>query len=452
VIFYDAIEPGVNKEDAEYLAKEIEKVMEKVESHRVQMITADNAPVMQCALELVRQKYPHIFTVGCAAHGLNLLAGDFVKLRPIAAIKSKAVQVVKIRRKRVAHAIFKDAQKAQTGSNPITLKSPNPTRFSGDCILFKCVSANRQALQTTALNVDAKVPPATRLFLCDPEFWKDIEEAETLLKPIAKAITILESESATLSLVPRVLMDIKTCVMEFLEKSHLTKDIRNSVLKRVEYRINFICKGVHKAAYLLDPRFLGESLSDVDILDAMEIIEKMAVDLKLDYNAIENNVAIYRSKTGIFSREILWKSVDSPDFNPLLWWQGKCREQPVMPVAERLLQLKPTACDCERVWSDYEETHSKRRNRLENTRTTNLVKVKRHLRSVLAQKQKAGKNKGKSSDIAYYRGISAVTLAIQYYEVQDDEEDSEAEDPGSDLDSDWNSEEEVESNSDSDTD
>lgn len=65
---------------------------------------------MIAAWEIVKAEFPHIFTIGCGAHGLNLLLKDFIKIPFLSVIRSKIQRVIKIKRKRLFYAVFKNEQ------------------------------------------------------------------------------------------------------------------------------------------------------------------------------------------------------------------------------------------------------------------------------------------------------------------------------------------------------
>lgn len=79
-VFYKSIETGENRHTAEYISCKICDVLQKIGSGKVFALLTDNASNMKAAWEIIMEKYPHITAIGCAAHGLNLLFNDIMKL------------------------------------------------------------------------------------------------------------------------------------------------------------------------------------------------------------------------------------------------------------------------------------------------------------------------------------------------------------------------------------
>jgi len=110
-VFHSAITPKDGVENADFISKHVLKVIEEVGAEKVLLFLADNARVMGSVAKIVKGKYPHIFTLGCSAHILNLLDNDVVKIGYFEDIKSRAVEVAKLKRKRVILAELRLKQK-----------------------------------------------------------------------------------------------------------------------------------------------------------------------------------------------------------------------------------------------------------------------------------------------------------------------------------------------------
>lgn len=80
---------------------------------------------------------------------------------------------------------------------------------------------------------------------------------------------------------------------------------------------------------------------------------------------------------------------------------------------QSLLQLHPSSISSERIWSDFDFIHSKRRNKLKNCRVRKLVAVRKNL-------QQTGKNaKSKlnlEKTIEYYCNVKPVALRVNFDE------------------------------------
>ena len=67
----------------EFLASEISDIIEKIGVDKFSAVVTDNASNCRVARKKVEEKYNHIWDVRCAAHAINLIAADLVKLNNI---------------------------------------------------------------------------------------------------------------------------------------------------------------------------------------------------------------------------------------------------------------------------------------------------------------------------------------------------------------------------------
>ncbi|GET00860.1 ribonuclease H-like domain-containing protein [Rhizophagus clarus] len=68
---------------SEFLTEEISKIIKKLGSDKFVAIVTDNASNCRVARQNIHETYPHIWNIRCAAHAINLIASDLVKLEPI---------------------------------------------------------------------------------------------------------------------------------------------------------------------------------------------------------------------------------------------------------------------------------------------------------------------------------------------------------------------------------
>ncbi|KAE8738764.1 hypothetical protein FOCC_FOCC015746 [Frankliniella occidentalis] len=299
--FYKAIEPGTQRENAVYLSDNILVVLNAVNANKVLLVT-DNASATKRAWALVQQVHKHIYSIGCGSHGLNLLFKDIVKLPVFKDLVSNAKEIVKIRKRRQLHAIYKSKQKQHYGEKSVR----------------------------TVLTDEEEVPPEVRKNVLDNEdhgFWATLFFFVKFIQPVVEDTHLIEADDARLTQM--------CCVCD-----------------------------VHLATYLIDPGFVGEGLTDADCHRAMEVVEGLAMHLDLNVNLVIDNLAEFKTKTNFFRNEQMWSR--SLSVHAMTWWDFFCCNQPLHPIAVRLLSLQPSACPCERVSSEYGYVHNKVRNRLGN--------------------------------------------------------------------------------------
>ncbi|GJT70388.1 reverse transcriptase domain-containing protein [Tanacetum coccineum] len=140
---------------------------------------------------------------------------------------------------------------------------------------------------------------------------------------------------------------------------------------------------LHMSAYVLNPYYLYNDLEvqkDDDLNDAIvELVETLFGE---DYN-MQNQITLhefpmYKGKLEKFGRTVAIKGCEVNDekYDPALWWSMYGGSTPnLKKIAMRILSLTTSSSGCERNWSTFEGVHTKKRNRLDATKMSNLVYV-----------------------------------------------------------------------------
>jgi hypothetical protein len=80
---------------SEFLTSEISDIIEQLGSDKFAAVVTDNAANCQVARQNILQMYPHIWDVRCAAHAINLIASNLVKLEPIKKFNSECGKIIR---------------------------------------------------------------------------------------------------------------------------------------------------------------------------------------------------------------------------------------------------------------------------------------------------------------------------------------------------------------------
>ena len=116
-IFWKSFHTDLQSHTGEYIATEILKVIEKLESDCGKMVfgvVTDNLNNMKKAWRLI-EKYPTIICYECVAHGLNLIFCDMIKLEICKNTIKRAKGVIKeLRHKHMLVDLLKVMQKTET--------------------------------------------------------------------------------------------------------------------------------------------------------------------------------------------------------------------------------------------------------------------------------------------------------------------------------------------------
>lgn len=122
----------------------------------------------------------------------------------------------------------------------------------------------------------------------------------------------------------------------------------------------------------------GSNLEHVDMLEAISFICDMARNTGLNAIQVRENLADYRDKQGIWSRQFVWEGVGVKENNvylvtTLLGWRGLRGTCVLAEVAVKSLGAPVTSAATERTFSTFGWIHSKRRNRLTSERAAKLT-------------------------------------------------------------------------------
>ncbi|XP_050064229.1 uncharacterized protein LOC126553086 [Aphis gossypii] len=292
-------------------------------------IITDNASAMLKATKILTTKYPHITSYGCAAHVLNLLIDDILK---VSLCTSKVHNTTK--------------QKSVTN---ISLKLPGKTRWG--------------ILAVTEGIENYLTPSVLESILNEDSFWLKIGSLISIFEVIVKWITLLEGDESKISLVVEAFYEIELNWQTFLNSDIITIEEKDQL----------------NTSNILDPAYNGVHLSNNEQVLGTEYIDQKSTDI-CPNNSVEimAQLAEYRCKEGFFSNSYVFKSVDK--LSPTVWWKGTCFCLNLSAIALAILEMPPTTAATERSFSIQGFIHSSKRNRLTTERAAKLTFISHNLK------------------------------------------------------------------------
>lgn len=130
---------------------------------------------------------------------------------------------------------------------------------------LESVHMNKQALKLLAIDEQVqdilKKSSHIKQNILNDVFWDKVQGLLRLLKPIANAITVSESDTPSMSKVIKIFMDLQKHFSECVPVSPLNKAEEKEAVAILARRKGFAVCDVHKAANLLDPSLCGADLS-----------------------------------------------------------------------------------------------------------------------------------------------------------------------------------------------
>lgn len=210
--FYRSVYTEDNRHTGDYIAQGFLDTINEVGADKVISITTDNAANMKAAWSIVKLSHPHIVTVGCCAHRLNLLANDIVKLPAVEETWTKALFVAKWMK---THTLAIERVKKHAALRPdIKFKAfqlPGNTRWQGKVNTLTALIHNWIPLQQALLELRSEPiytgDPAFNQLLgivfeqgtIQLDFCSKLTQLQGIFKPLLQASIALETSQPKMS-------------------------------------------------------------------------------------------------------------------------------------------------------------------------------------------------------------------------------------------------------------
>lgn len=374
--FYCFVETKTNRHTAEYLFSESCKVLEAVGPQKFLAVVSDNAANMIKCGKMVETKYKNIVWIGCLAHTLHLLINDILKLESVSQCFDKTIQIIKtIRHSQVLTATFK--QVGLEKGIQISLHLPVKTRWGSYLQSLESLYSTKIVVQTLAINEEhiQSFGKNLKQVILDDDLWCEIDDLKRFLDPIVKWITVLEGDYCGIHGVYKAFAELtkhfeKSCNIFFPDES---QNIQDKFRERKQHAL----KGVHLAAFMLDPKVEGEerdTLLPSEVIEACETIYDVARNMEgISEDIVLKELSSFRAKEDLWSKPFLWKS--SNIIEPNTWWKTFFYNTELGKVAVRILTIPATSASVERSFSTFSNVHTKKRHRLNATRAGKLCYI-----------------------------------------------------------------------------
>jgi len=109
-IFYKSVPMGSERHTGENIFKLHSNLIEELGPNKIFAVVTDNATNMKLAWQMIRAKYPHILTLGCAAHSFNLLFNDICSSESLNTFLAEIKELVLFFNNQIASSILLENQ------------------------------------------------------------------------------------------------------------------------------------------------------------------------------------------------------------------------------------------------------------------------------------------------------------------------------------------------------
>ncbi|KAH7913714.1 ribonuclease H-like domain-containing protein [Hygrophoropsis aurantiaca] len=429
---------SAERKTGENLLSRVKSDIEYAESHFGVSIIAWCTDAGSDALKMRKEltkAMPWIITIDCWAHQLNLVVGDYFKVKlSFLETAEKAIMVIKwFNNHSRAHGIFHDEQMI-TYHKFIALILPVITRWTCHFLSFRrllrvsvalraCCIKKRDDLEVCGGDKRSEKIKAREVIsiVASVEFWDNVTIIKIHLEPLAIAANILQASDTRLDItllvfanVYRIFNDssldgtIRQQVQSSLEKRwskpHNDQDafiaavVMNPFIRAKLFALGRpeltplglygIVKGVFQRVFRKSPD-LAFYRTFLDYLNEKEEFSQSRMhldEIKLLYDQAGKNVNVVE----------IWQNLDSGVFS------GR---NDLVKFAIRILSIVANSAGCERLYSNYGAIHTKLRNHLseQNVHKTSVVKMdlkRQHMQAGLLQPRKKRKFSEYDSSVA----------------------------------------------------
>ncbi|GBC23318.2 ribonuclease H-like domain-containing protein [Rhizophagus irregularis DAOM 181602=DAOM 197198] len=336
----------------EFLASEISDIVEKIGLDKFTAVVTDNASNCRVARRIIEEKYGHIWDIRYAAHAINLIAADLVKLNDIKKFISNCLKDMKINIERLQIWC-----KTRWGSLYMTADSILCARPVFDWIL----------LEHNGIVTNSNV----YLLIQDEEFFTNCHHIRSIWAPIKECINILEAKSA--SLADCFVQMIKLAIAIFRLPS--SNPFKASAIQIFNHRYLEFQHPAYLLCYFLHPYYRGLGLNDEGFRNAA--ITATTLWQNLGYSEQECRELLTQFRKYDQKLKPYDLSYDKNMDTPELWWSS-IRSKPyyLRDLALRLFCIAVSQAGCERNFSVLKWIIGDRRTRLDVQKLEGISKIR----------------------------------------------------------------------------
>lgn len=390
-VFLGSVDTTGEKKDIAYTANVMAKYIDEVGSSNVVQLCTDNASVMTGTLTQLKERYPHMYMQGCAAHIMDLLVEDWGKDPRVKILVGRCKQIVVfVKKYHLTLALFRKYSPNKS------LRLPSSTRFAVHFLMIDRLVEVKQALHL--MLGDEKYQPfeqslasrrngqniqrrarVVREDIRSEAFWNECDNFKYLMEPALVALRVFDGKTPAMPKAWLVMKSLKEHVYSLEGPPYFLDSVTaRKFEKNFDARWNLMRTDLHYAGALLNPYLqdVEELHNDGHAKSAFnKVIRNLGRSLGVDVQEAMAEWMQFTEKTGPFD-----PLVEAPDINaqpallPHQWW-NQVGGNALPKIAKRILSLTCSASSCERNWSMYSFVHNKVRNRLTTSKAEALVYI-----------------------------------------------------------------------------
>ncbi|RWR73239.1 hypothetical protein CKAN_00150000 [Cinnamomum micranthum f. kanehirae] len=377
-VFMKSVDATDYIQDAKYINKLLNEVIEEIGADCVVQAVTDNAANMKAAGMMLMKQRPRIFWSPCAAHCLDLMLEDIAK--------GKVMQQVIGKIKKITNFFYQSYRlisMMKTYTDNHELLRPGITRFATHFIAIESVYKYREGLLRLIKSHEfinskwGKRPSPITLEVCkiieSNKFWPHVKGVLNVFDPLIKVLRLVDGDDKP----------TMGFLHEAMERSKLAIQADCKYYKKfwkiIDDRWGRQLKhDLHTAGYFFNPQFTDGHISDEIRLGLKNVIERLAASTD-DAIWATNQIDIYNVRAGSFGTTTARRAIAQT--YPAEWWLNYGESAPALrTIAIKVLSQTTSSSNCERNWSTFSFIHTRPRNRLTMQKLNKLVYIHYNLK------------------------------------------------------------------------
>ncbi|KAM7484907.1 hypothetical protein LguiA_000916 [Lonicera macranthoides] len=371
-------------EDATYLFKLLDHVVEEMGVENVVQVITENTTSYQAAGKMLEEKRKNIFWTPCAAYCIERMLEDFMQIKWVGECIEKGQKITKFIYNRIwlLNLLKKEYTKGQE------LLRPSVTRCSSSFATLQNLLDHRVSLKrlfqsnkwlSSRVSKSEEGKDVEKIVL-NATFWKKMQYVNKSVDPMVEVLQKVNGDES-LSM-PFIYNDMHMAKLAI--KTNHGDDVRK--YGQFWGVINNHCNSLfhhplYLAAYFLNPSYRYRPDFDPHP-DVVRGLNSCIVRLEPDNSrriSASMQISDFGSAKADFGTDLAIST--RTELNPAAWWQQhgiNCLE--LQRIAVRILSQTCSSFGCEHNWSIYDQIHSQKRNRIAQKRLNDFVYVHYNLR------------------------------------------------------------------------
>lgn len=292
---------------------------------KIQSVTTDICSLKRATWDRLSQdpRLNHTFYVPCDFHGLQLLIKDLLSAPQIKTTFYKGLAIVNFLRKAKHQLSILRRYQIHHYGGPRSFIASTILRLGTQVTMLESVANSKAALRSYVEDPEAKFPPLrngtpnrTKEYVQNHEFWVELDELITLLRPIHEQQKMSEANNETLDKVYTRWLEIQLHLTAQSRQNRFRDEINDFLMEKLRPRLNKQINSAHRSAHYLHPANLHKRL---DLLRQNEILAFLKQYItRPKHAALENKFYDFREKSGVFGPPVdAWENVE----DAVLFWR-----------------------------------------------------------------------------------------------------------------------------------